>query len=169
MSQEKITFLLEGQGDISFSAQRLQWIFPEATFTCDGSIHGWVFGAQWEGNSGPSIELQVWRPVGGGRSYRKVGSTVIDTEQNVSEFYQLQLPSPVPFRAGDVLGFYQPSTSTSQLLILLEERYNADPAYNISRAAAESQLTIDESSQREALFQAMINPITGKTTYKLCS
>ena len=43
------------------------------------------------------------------------------TEENTRGLYQYPLSSPLPFQAGDILGYYQPATSTSQLGLYHEE------------------------------------------------
>ena len=52
-----------------------QVLLPQTTFTCNGSILSWTFGARWEGNSETFTELQIWMSSGDG-SYTKVGSTI---------------------------------------------------------------------------------------------
>ena len=89
-------------------------------FTCSGSILSWVFGAQWLGNTGSFTELQIWRPGSEDGSYTKVGSTTIIVERNTTRLYEYRLSSPLAFTAGDVLGYYQPATVSSQLRLLVE-------------------------------------------------
>ena len=110
-------------GDVvpSLASISRQRILPYINFTCDGNILSWTFGAQWEGNSPRYTELQIWRSSGDG-SYTKVGSTTIMLEEeNSTQLYQYTLTSPLPFQAGDILGYFQGSQPTSQLRLLFEE------------------------------------------------
>ena len=43
------------------------------------------------------------------------------TEESATGLYQYPLSSPLPFQAGDILGYFQPATSTSQLGLYHEE------------------------------------------------
>ena len=116
-----------------------QAILPYTNFTCDGSILSWTFGAQWEGNSPRYTELQIWRSSGDG-SYTKVGSTTIMLEEeNSTRLYQYTLTSPLPFQAGDILGFFQGSQSTSQLSLLFEDVGSHHPLYQNIQESPSSQ------------------------------
>ena len=98
-----------------------QGIFPEVGFTCDGTVSSWVFGAKWEGNSQSFTELQIWRPsADSDKVFTKVWSTEIFTSENQSELYYYPLTTPLAFQAGDVLGYYQPPSTQSQLSLLYE-------------------------------------------------
>ena len=109
-------------GNIDIRADdNYQGIFPEVGFTCDGTISSWVFGAKWEGKSQSFAELQIWRPaVGYDGVFTKVWSTEIFTSENQSELYYYPLSTPLAFQAGDVLGYYQPPSTQSQLRLLYE-------------------------------------------------
>ena len=122
MSLERIR-ALQRPGDLTnFETLNLHAIIPGINFTCIGNIHSWIFGAEWYGNTGSFTELQIWRSSGNG-SYTKVGSTTIMTEENTTQLYKYPLSSPLPFQEGDILGFYQPSGSRSQLGLQLQLGY----------------------------------------------
>ena len=143
---------------LSFSDFSVQVIVPWTNFTCNGSILSWTIGARWEGNTAAFTELQIWRSSGSG-SYDKVGSTTINvTGQNATEIYQYPLSSPLAFRAGDILGFFQPATSTSQLG-LYHEGVTTTNYLITSLASPASQFNIDGSI--ENLYQPMIDVETG--------
>ena len=128
----------------SFEDKSEQGVFPEINFTCAGSILSWTFGANWEGNTPALTELQIWRNNGDG-SYTKVGSTTIMTEENTTGLYQYPLSSPLPFQAGDILGYYQPATSRSQLGLVYENVGSGQPAYYVTRLDnAPSLFTVTE-------------------------
>ena len=124
-----------------------QAIIPEINFTCNGSILSWTFGAQWRGNTPELTELQIWRSSGDG-SYDKVGSTTIMTEENTTGFYQYPLSSPLPFQAGDILGYYQPTSSITQLRLLVVSE--VDPVQTLHLKSGQtgpaSQFSISGSS-----------------------
>ena len=143
---------------ISFQDFSTQVIVPDTTFTCNGSILSWTFGAQWEGNSETFTELQIWRSSGDG-SYTNVGSTTIMTEENTTELYQYPLSSPLPFQAGDILGYFQPATSTSQLG-LRYEGVTATTYQVFSLSSPASQFNI-ATAIFENRFQAMVGVETG--------
>ena len=112
MTQDRIDFLLGSikKEKVVFSAPSIQWIFPGATFTCNGDNQGWIFGAQLGSNSNSSMELQIWRPTGREGSYVKVWKTAV-SEPKTSNLYYYYVPSAFSFQAGDVLGYYQPFNS----------------------------------------------------------
>ena len=118
MSLERIR-AVQRRGDLTdFAYTNLQAIIPGISFTCSGNISSWIFGAEWYGNTGSYTELQIWRSSGDG-SYTKVGSTKIMTEENTT-LYEYPLSSPLSFQEGDILGYYQPSRSRSQLGLKLQ-------------------------------------------------
>ena len=142
-----------------------QVIFPKVNFTCSGSIQSWVFGAQWDGRTDSYTELQIWRPVSRDGVYSKVGSTTIMTEENSTRLYHYPLSFPVTFQAGDVLGFYQPEPSRSQLTLLGEAlaRGRQLGYYYHPTPSAASQLNI--RMRGDDRYQVFINVITGEFTH----
>ena len=142
----------------SFPDSSVQVLVPQIAFTCNGSILSWTFGARWEGNSETFTELQIWRSSGDG-SYTKVGSTTIMTEENTTGLYQYPLSSHLPFQAGDILGFFQPATSTSQLG-LYHEQVTATTFQVYSLSSPASQFNI-LTARLENRYQAMIGVETG--------
>ena len=158
--------LLGNLGTVAF-AINYQGIFPEVGFTCNGSIQSWVFGAQWEGNEDQYIELQIWRPTGNG-VYTKVGYTTIMTNRDDSEIYEYRLPTPLAFQAGDVVGYYQPEPSQSQLsLLLVTDGRESQNGYFYSRTSPASELNINSESVSR-IFQYFVNVVTGKYYYPVC-
>ena len=137
-----------------------QAIFPEVSFTCNGSIQRWVLGARWEGHE-EYIELQIWRPTGDG-VYTKVGyTTIIVNEQE--ELYEYGVSPPLAFQTGDVLGYYQPEPSRSQLRVRFEQEgrepqlvyFYSDPT---SPAIV---LNITARTVSNDIFQILVNVVTG--------
>ena len=163
MSIDRMDILLNGGGEVDPEGHYAV-VLPEVQFTCNGRLLSWVFGAEWEGNSQSFTELQIWRPVGGKGVYNKVASTTIRTSENLTQLYHYPLSSPLAFQAGDVLGYYQPSASDSQLRILYEE---GDPGelqlgfyYDDVHSPSELDLREGESGDEYNLF---INVITGES------
>ena len=146
----------------SFAGKSDQIIYPEINLTCNGSILSWTFGAIWSGNTSAFTELQIWRSSGSG-SYVKVGNTTIMTEENLMNVYQYPLSSPLAFQAGDVLGIYQPATSTSQLGLLYENVEFSQPSYFvIGPDIAPSQFTVSGSGVFEGdEYQVVVGVETG--------
>ena len=137
----------------------VQAIVPDMNFNCDGSILSWTFGAQWEGNSSQYTELQIWRS-SGNSSYTKVGNTTIMfEEENSTDLYQYTLPSPLPFQAGDILGFFQGSTSTNQLALLFEATSSAPAAFYAVQNSPSSEFSIGASTGG---YHALISVETGE-------
>ena len=162
MSVDRMDDLLGNDGSL-IRGENYQGIFPEVGFTCSGSIEGWVFGAQWVGgNDREFTELQIWRPTGNG-AYTKVGNTTIITDRINSEFYEYPLSSPLDFQAGDVLGYYQPHSSQSQLRLRFEDggrRKNQTGYYYMgSSPASDLYLPWGAMSTR---YQILVNVITSE-------
>ena len=148
----------------SFRTINVQVIVPETNFTCAGNILSWTFSGGWlrfqpTGLIPTFTELQIWRSSGSG-SYDKVGSTAINvTGQNATGLYHYPLSSPLAFRAGDILGFFQPATSTSQLGLYHEGVTTTNYRINsLTRPA--SQFNIYNGSF-EHRYQPMIDVETG--------
>ncbi|CAI8024215.1 hypothetical protein GBAR_LOCUS14080, partial [Geodia barretti] len=158
MSLDRMDRLLGNIGTQAV-ASNFQLIYPEVSFTCNGSIQSWVFGAQWEGGESFFTELQLWRPTGDG-VYTKVGYTTINTARSNSELYEYTLSPPLAFQAGDVLGYYQPQPSLSQLrLLLVQDGRESQVGYRYSRSSPASLLNI--TLRFESIrFQLFVNVVT---------
>ena len=157
---DRIDAVLGNYGSVltSYPGSSEQAIVPDTTFTCNGSILSWTFGARWEGNPETFTELQIWRS-SGDESYTKVGSTTIMTEESATELYQYPLSSPLPFQAGDILGYFQPATLTSQLG-LLYEGVTATTYQVFSLSSPASQFNIATAIFQNG-YQAMVGVETG--------
>ena len=100
-------------------------------------------------------ELQIWRSSGNG-SYTKVGSTKIIADNNSTEFYEYPLFPPVSFQEGDILGYYQPSESRSQLGLQLEQEYG-HKLYMDSKNSSTSDLSLEEFGGYSHKYQVLIS------------
>ena len=104
--------------------------------------------------------IQIWRPTGNG-VYTKVGNTTINTARSNSELYEYPVSPPLAFQAGDVLGYYQPEFSLSQLsLLLAEDGRESHVLYLYSRTGPASSLNIT-LGRRSITFQLFVNVVTG--------
>ena len=167
MSLDRIEAMVQGgpgSGDNdlgerdSFPSINKQVIDPNINFTCDGSILNWTFGAQWDANSRANTELQIWRSSGYG-SYTKVGSTTIILEEESSpQIYRNTLTSPLPFQAGDILGFFQHKRSAH---LQYEDVGSGHPLYFVIQDNPANQFTIGDSSPYDGVH-VLINVETGK-------
>ena len=92
---------------------RQQRVFPDISFTCNGSITKWIVGAGTGGGSSPSSELQIWRR-SGADSYTKVASTQLTAQSPTDDpnVYEYVPSSPLGFQEGDILGVYQREDSS---------------------------------------------------------
>ena len=164
---DRIDAVLGNYGTVFTSFESsVQAIVPDTTFTCNGSILSWTFGARWEGNTPALTELQIWRSSGDG-SYDKVGSTTIITEENTTGLYQYPLSSPLPFQAGDILGYYQPAPSTSQLGLRYEEvTTNSYEVFSLPTPASQFNIaTVTDTFENR--YQAMVGVETGNCLLQL--
>ena len=92
---------------------RQQRVFPNISFTCDGSITKWIVGGGTGGSSSPLSEIQIWRR-SGVDSYTKVASTQLTAQSTTSDtnVYAYVPSSPLGFQKGDILGVYQREDSS---------------------------------------------------------
>ena len=168
MSLDRIDAVLDKYmyGSFEYTINGFQAIFPGVNFTCSGSIQSWILGAAMEGTATSSLpELQIWRSNGNGL-YSKVRSTPINvTEENEARLYHYPLSSPLPFQAGDILGYYQPEITQSQARLLAEKNgQGRQLGYYISSASAYSELSLS-TEYGDDRFQNFIDVQTGKYAY----
>ena len=164
MSLDRIDAVLDKYmyGSLVYTSNGFQAILPGVNFTCNGSIQSWIFGATMDQTATSSLpELQIWRSNGNGL-YSKVGSTPINvTEENATQLYYYSLSSPLPFQAGDILGYYQPEIGQSQLRLAAEkdgQRWQL--GYYIASASAYSEFSLSAESGDDK-YQSFINVQTG--------
>ena len=98
---------------------RRQVVIPDINFSCNGTITRWIVGAEWEGDDRAYTELQIWRRTSTTNQYMKVnGTSIMVSGQNDSKVYELE--TSLAFQEGDVLGYFQPRDSRSQVDLYLE-------------------------------------------------
>ena len=96
--------------DVRFRSSE-QRLFPNITFTCNGSITKWIVGAEPSNNGQLKPELQIWRRISLD-TYTKISFSFltpnVTSYPNVHEY----IPNPpLEFQEGDILGVYQPTTA----------------------------------------------------------
>ena len=103
--------------------EREQRLFPDITFTCNGSITKWIVGAgDIDRGERYNSEVQVWRK-GERNEYDKIGSSLLivnesTTHLNVHEY----IPNPpLEFQEGDILGVFQPDNGDNLLQLYYQE------------------------------------------------
>ena len=166
MSLDRIEAVVKGTSDsedhvlgnsVFFPNINEQVIAPNINFTCDGSILSWTFGAEFRWNLSPYTELQIWRSIGDS-SYAKVGSTAIMEERSSPQIYQYNLTSPLPFQAGDILGYFQNRLSA---YLRFESVTSGHPLYYVRQDSPSTLFTIDSSSLFDSA-RMLVNVETGK-------
>ena len=98
-----------------------QRLFPNITFTCNGSITKWIVGAG-TGTKASLPELQIWNTRG--TSYTKASFSLIPSNATIiSNDVVEYIPNPpLEFQEGNILGVYQPQVSKSALVVYYQER-----------------------------------------------
>ena len=100
--------------------EKRQVVIPDINFSCNGTITRWIVGAKWEGKTNTYTELQIWRRISTTNQYMKVnGINITVSGENASGVYELE--TSLAFQEGDVLGYFQPKHSKSQLHLYLEK------------------------------------------------
>ena len=85
-------------------AANAQYIIPELSFSCNGTVTQWKVGLEGGGN-GQSVNLQIWRSVGAGE-YTSVTEVVYT--KTVRDESLATVPVSMSVMAGDMVGFYVP-------------------------------------------------------------
>ena len=143
-----------------------QAIVPEINFTCNGNIQTLLFGANLRNGMTEFPEFQLWRRSGSSSVYRVVDRiTYNETDREVGQLYRLQGDPLLQFEAGDILGFYQPSSSTSRLR-LQQARRIPQPLQGIYRRSGNSSKNFNAmgSFLRRNL---VVSVVTGKNFFSL--
>ena len=81
-----------------------QYIIPQLSFSCDGTVTQWKVGLESGGNN-QRVNLQIWRSVSVGEYSRvtEVVYTKTDDERIAT------VPVSMSVMAGDMVGFYVPN------------------------------------------------------------
>ena len=120
---------LAGQTVLLDLIESFQYLYPDITFTCNGSITSWsvlVHVGLFAGSNGFLYpNLQLWRKESDG-VYTKVGNTTL-SGSFPSDYDIYQLDSPLEFQAGDIFGIFQPPTDQSQFILVTHRRVGNSP------------------------------------------
>lgn len=101
----------------------LSRIIPELSFSADGVILNVTLGALRRLSGSKYPEVQLWRSMDGGNEWFKVatiGSSAAITFNVALNVHRYTPLSPVPVKAGDVVGLYQPYTLSSVLRVFMQ-------------------------------------------------
>ena len=85
-------------------ADSTQYIIPELSFSCNGTVTQWKVGLEGGGNN-ERVNLQIWRSVGTGE-YTSVTEVVYT--KTVADERIATVPVSMSVMAGDMVGFYVP-------------------------------------------------------------
>ena len=85
-------------------AENTQYIIPELSFSCDGTVTQWKVGLERGGNN-QEVNLQIWHSVGQGE-YTRVTEVVYT--KTVGNERIATVPVSMSVMAGDMVGFYVP-------------------------------------------------------------
>ena len=155
---ERIRILL-GLEQIEDDISRLQrqQITPDINFTCDGLITKWIVGARWMSDDYRFPELQIWRRVGNESNvYKKINGTFLNIDiESDNDIYEYDNFSPIPFRAGDILGIFAPRYLQSRLRIRAEDTNSPLNYYiPVANSARVSPVDIIDLERTETLESA---------------
>ena len=111
---------MQGNDDLDTLDLR-QVLIPDINFTCNGTITRWIIGARWLGQSSAHTELQIWRKVSENVYTKVTGTPLMVGTENRSEVYEYTLGTPLAFKEGDILGYFQPIRNRSEIILQLED------------------------------------------------
>ena len=140
-----------------------QAIIPSMNFTCNGSIKTWIFSADFKMSPPtpmPLTELQIWRSVDGGQSYRKVRSTKIMSGRNLSKIYYHDLDTPLDFQAGDIVGYYQ---SIDKQRMLFERVESGHQVYYINNQESAADTFTIAGIRSNTKIHALLSVVSGES------
>ena len=139
-------------------SKRQQRLFPDITFTCNGSITKWIVGAKYE-NHAKLPELQIWRTTGE-NSYTKANFSQLPSNTLSGAVAEYTLSTPLEFQEGDILGVYQPKNMESALVVYYQER---DGPVNYEEGnSTHSTVTLETSNNEYDYPLVTVEISTGK-------
>ena len=143
------------------SIRDLQHLFPNITFTCNGSITKWIVGAEADTGELLFPELQIWRNTGES-SYTKAKFSILSTStpdsNNIAEY---NLSTPLEFQEGDILGMHQPRDSMHRALVVYYQERDGPVNYEEGNSAL-STVTLETSHNRYDYPLVTVEISTGK-------
>ena len=133
-------------------------IFPNITFTCNGSITKLIIGVDISKlpRKATDPEVQIWRKSHNeSNSYIKIESVpLINATQMNLNIIELVPPTPMRFQEGDILGVYQPRLSKSMLSIRYQIR---DGPINYMVRRQDSALSSFSLTDHETKYKLLYN------------
>ena len=103
-------------------------------FTCPGSLTSHLLGVDIRSGGGRNLypEVHLWRQRGGGNNYGRQGSgqeiRLAAGDFSSDGVLQYNLSPALPFRDGDVLGVWQPASSSS-VVRLYHDGQTGNPSF----------------------------------------
>ena len=113
-------------------------------FSCSGTITGLLLGADIRTTGNLYPEVQIWRS-DQNNTLNKIASTAIllaAGDFSPDGVLRYTLPSPLPFQSGDMLGIYQPPSSSSVVRLF----YAIDPAASSANTWSSNSNSVTLSS-----------------------
>ena len=166
MSEERLRFILQlDTVGLPVMTDGRQQITPDMRFTCDGMITKWIIGADWDGYSDYSPELQLWRSNETG-VYHKISGTHLSaysqSQMQVYEYeqvYEYANFPPIPVKAGDVLGVFIPPDGQSKLRLRAEGETDPVNYYIPTGSATESPYNSVNILDAQLVSSATYHPL----------
>ena len=99
-----------------------QRLFPDITFTCNGSITKWIVGAgDIDIGENENSQIQLWRR-GASNDYYRIGTSLLIPNETIHPNVHEYIPNPpMEFQEGDILGVYQPNEHDNLLKLYYQE------------------------------------------------
>ena len=151
------------------NTQSRQQITPDIRFTCDGMITKWIVGADWQEIDNFYPQLQIWRNIGND-TYQKINGTFLEfADSSSNRIYEYDNFSPIPFRAGDILGVFIPRTFLSRLRLLSEDT-NSPTNYYLTTdgSVSESPHDMIDIQNTPMVMLGTYHPLVSVEIGKLC-
>ena len=102
--------------------EKEQRLFPDITFTCNGSITKWIMGASdIIRDKSDFSQIQIWRR-GISNEYFRTGRSLLVLNETGSPNVHEYIPNPpLEFQEGDILGVYQPDGGDNILQLYYQD------------------------------------------------
>ena len=121
---------------------RQQLLFPDITFTCNGSITKWIVGGIADISQFLNKpELQIWRNTEG-TSYSKAKFSQLSNNTLHGSIAEYNLNTPLKFQERDILGIYQPPKQSSAFNLVVYFQEFDGPANYVEGNSPSSTVTL---------------------------
>lgn len=147
-----------------------QWIFPELTFTCNGTLGGWRFLGERRAfaDTRCRVHLTTWREdaVASGARYRRVSTSNQNPVRirTINSLVTYEFATPVQVRAGDIFGVeVDSSCGTFNNILARDTRDSERSSISYRRLTIGTAFTINSQlTVRESNLIPVAEPILGK-------